>query len=431
MKAPEIISWNLTRLCNLACAHCYLDATQRRCEASDELDADEGRRVVRQLAELAPGAMLVLTGGEPLLRRDLPALVTEAARGGLLPVIGTNGTLLDRRRAEALSRAGAAGVGISVDSATPAFHDRLRGMPGAWSGALAAVRAARAAGLPVQLQATIFSENGDDLEAIADIAEREGALALHCFFLVCTGRGATQTDLSGEAYEAALARILRLQRDRRRLMVRVRCAPYVRRLLGLRAGEAAGEYDARSGACLAGKSYFRITAQGRVTACPYVPVEEGDVRCSTLRDIWMGATGLRRLREELPAGKCGDCDFRLSCGGCRARALAARGDLLAEDPKCAYHRPDHALPERRSSADESGAAVSWSADASVLLARIPGFVRERVRRRLEQAAAREGTRVITPGFMRALRPPGPGPCGGSRLRAGGAADAVSFFSPPG
>jgi AdoMet-dependent heme synthase len=407
MTTPEIVSWNVTQACNLACAHCYLDATRRREPASDELDPEEGRAVVRQVAALAPGAMLVLTGGEPLLRRDLEGLVREAAQGGLLPVVGTNGLLLDRERADALGAAGAAGVGISLDSATPAFHDRLRGLPGAWQRALRGVRAARVAGLAVQLQATLFAENRPDLEALADIAEVEGALALNVFFLVCTGRGVTQTDLSGEAYERALEAVVDLERRRGGLMIRARCAPYVRRLLGLRAGEGAGSYTGWSGACLAGKSYCRITPHGRVTACPYVPEEAGDLRRATLGDIWTGARGLRRLREEIPGGKCGGCDFRLSCGGCRARALAMHGDLLAEDPKCAYRPPAHAVPEARPVPPATHATPVWSAEARDLLARIPGFVRERVRRRLEAEAARGDAPVITAEFMRARRP-GPG-----------------------
>ncbi|MDP2787429.1 MAG: radical SAM protein, partial [Pseudomonadota bacterium] len=153
--APQIISWNLTRVCNLACAHCYLDAVQRRREASDELTLAEAEDVVTQIAATAPGAMLVLTGGEPLLRRDLETIVAAAARQGLMPVIGTNGTLLDAARAGALRAAGAMGVGISLDSVEPDFHDRLRGQIGAWEGAMRGIEAARAAGLAVLIQTTL------------------------------------------------------------------------------------------------------------------------------------------------------------------------------------------------------------------------------------------------------------------------------------
>lgn len=132
MSAPQLVSWNLTRRCNLACGHCYLDAVQRKSEAPGELSTEAALRVIDEIAEAAPGAMLVLTGGEPLLRADLVGLVARAAAVGLMPVIGTNGVLLDDDRARQLVQAGAAGVGVSLDSAAPGFHDRLRGRSGAW-----------------------------------------------------------------------------------------------------------------------------------------------------------------------------------------------------------------------------------------------------------------------------------------------------------
>lgn len=404
---PQLVSWNLTRVCNLACGHCYLDAVQRRREAPDELSTKEALRTVRQIAEAAPGAMLVLTGGEPLLRRDLMSIVAEAAQCDLMPVIGTNGTLLDARRAIALKAAGAAGVGISVDSMLPVFHDRLRGLPGAWEGALHGARAAREAGLALQLQTTLFSENRGDLEALADLAEELGAMALNLFFLVCTGRGVTQTDMPEPLYEETLRDIARLQRERPGLMIRARCAPYMRRLLKLHAGESAGSYAEWSSACLAGRRYLRITPQGQVTPCPYLPEAVGDLRRERLKDVWETSATLRRLRSELPGGKCGDCDYRFSCGGCRARAAAVTGDLMAEDPKCSHIRPSAALPEPTPRREPAAPAVTWTAEAHALLERIPGFVRSRVRERIEAAAAREMENEISVDFMRTHRPPAP------------------------
>lgn len=402
-----LVSWNLTRRCNLACGHCYLDAVSRKSAARDELDAGETLCVVRQIAEAAPGAMLVLTGGEPLLRPDLPAIVAEAAERGLMPVIGTNGVLLDAERAGALRAAGAVGVGISLDSATPRFHDTLRGMAGAWNAALAGAAAARGAGLAVQLQSTLFRENRGDLDALADRAQTVGAMALNFFFLVCTGRGVTQTDMPQRDYEDTLARIARLQEERPHLMIRARCAPYMRRMLSLRAGEGSGSYTRWSSACLAGRSYLRITPQGQVTPCPYIPEAVGELRKHPLKEVWESSATLRRLRSELPGGKCGDCDFRLSCGGCRARAAAAHGDLMAEDPKCGYIRPPGAMPEAALRAGPDAVAIPWTAEAQALLNCIPGFVRERVRERIEQAAATEAVTSITVEFMRAHRPPMP------------------------
>jgi len=399
---PQIISWNLTRVCNLACAHCYLDAVQRKREAGDELTLAEAEDVVAQIAETAPGAMLVLTGGEPLLRRDLEAIVAAAARRGLMPVIGTNGTLLDAARAEGLRAVGAMGVGISLDSVAPDFHDRLRGQAGAWEGAMRGIAAARAAGLAVLIQTTLLAENRHQIAAITDLAAGLGAAAINFFFLVCTGRGVTQTDLDQAAYEQCLTEIAALSQQREDLIVRARCAPYLRRMLGLKAGERSGGYAEWSSACLAGRSYFRITPQGLVTPCPYLPQAVGDLRREKLANIWSNATELQTLRHTMPGGKCGDCDYRVSCGGCRARAFAMSGDLMGEDAKCGYVKAGDAAPEQTPSAMEE---MAWAEDAERVLDRIPGFIRARVQGMIEKKARAEGITLITAEFMSRHRPP--------------------------
>lgn len=403
MATPNLISWNLTRRCNLACGHCYLDAVQRKSDTGDELTLPEIARVIDEIAEFAPGAMLVLTGGEPLLRRDLNDIVGHAAHAGLMPVVGTNGMLLNEARAKGLREHGAAGIGISLDSVTPEFHDRLRGKSGAWDGALAGMRAARGEGLGVLMQATLFEENRQQLAGFADLAAEVGAMALNFFFLVCTGRGVTQTDLSPAAYEEALRDILALQAARPELMIRARCAPYARRMLGLHVGEAAPGYAEWSSACLAGRTYLRIGPKGEVTPCPYIPDAAGSVRWTPLREIWETGADFVRLRKEMPGGKCGGCDYRVSCGGCRARALATTGNLMAEDGKCNYHPPPSASPENlppRRRVEQ----VNWTPEAQRLLERIPAFVRNKLKVSLEQKAVAAGEISISADFMRQHRP---------------------------
>jgi len=402
--APYIVSWNLTSRCNLVCAHCYLDAVQRKTQARDELDTGDALAVIGELARLAPGAMLVLTGGEPLLRSDLARLVNAAAGGGLMPVVGTNGTLLDAARAASLKDAGAAGVGISLDSSAPEFHDRLRGVPGAWALARRGIAAAHAAGLAIVVQATVFEENRNDLAVLAELAAQAGAMAFNVFFLVCTGRGVTQTDLTPASYEATLHEIVRLQDRHPGLKIRARCAPYMRRLQGLHAGESGRGYADWSSACLAGRHYFRITPQGGVTPCPYIPAAVGDLRTQSLEGIWREHPTLHALRNGLPGGKCGACDFRYGCGGCRARALAEHGDVMAEDPKCAYVRPPERAPEAAPGAAERP-RVAWVPDAEARLLRVPAFVRGKVKALLEERAASEGIDRITVEFVARHRPP--------------------------
>ena len=212
----------------------------------------------------------------------------------------------------------------------------------------------------------------------------------------------TQTDLSGAAYEAALRDIIALQEANPELMLRARCAPYARRLLGLGAGQAAGGYAEWSSACLAGRSYLRIGPQGDVTPCPYIPDAAGNLRTTPLRKVWETGPDFVRLRTAMPGGKCGSCDFRISCGGCRARALASTGNLMAEDAKCHYLPNETACPEVLPARQEPG--VDWEPAAQALLGRIPGFVRAKVQANLESKAAAVGEPSISLDFMRAHRP---------------------------
>ena len=258
----------------------------------------------------------------------------------------------------------------------------------------------------MQVQATLFPDNRGDLADLADLAQGMDALALNFFFLVCTGRGVTQTEMPEPMYEETLAAIIALQVEHPQLMIRARCAPYTRRLLGLQAGEARGGYAGWSSACLAGRSYLRITPQGRVTPCPYIPEVVGDLRAESLGDIWTQSATLQRLRGDLPAGKCGDCDFRYSCGGCRARAVASSGNLLGEDSKCSHVRLPGALPEPAPRPESEGSGIGWDPAAQALLDRIPAFVRERVRARLEEKAYAAGLSAVSAEFLHANRPAG-------------------------
>ncbi|MGQ0685475.1 radical SAM protein [Bradyrhizobium sp.] len=414
MTAPFLISWNLTRRCNLACGHCYLSAHHRDSAQTGELSTAEAREVITQITDLAPGSMVVLTGGEPMLRSDLPEIVSACVAAGLMPVIGTNGTLLDECAARMLRDAGVAGVGISVDSANPDFHDRLRGYAGSWTAAISGIAAARRTGLAVLMQTTMFEDNRREIDAIADLAADLQAIALNFFFLVCTGRGVTQTDLDNATYAATVREILRLQSERPGVMIRARCAPYVRRELGLKAGDSAGTFADFSSSCLAGKSYLRITPEGKVTPCPYIPGVAGSLRREGLRSIFEQSAMFRRLRDERPGGKCGDCDFAVSCGGCRARALAVRGDLMAEDPKCDYVRPPDRHPETLPAETRvlgCEQELAWADDAWAMLERIPSFVRARVKERTEARARSAGVSLVTLEFMRAHRPPAAFGCG--------------------
>ncbi len=376
---PELVSWNTTQRCNLRCGHCYLAAGKA---APDELTLAEGRRLIDDLAA-AGTRMLILTGGEPLLRRDLGELVAHAAARGLLPVLGTNGMLLTPDKVQHLRQRGLAGAAISLDSIDPAQHDRFRGVVGAWAGAVRGLRACVTHEVPVLVQTTVLPWNYGEIEALIELAEAESAMGFTLYFLVCTGRGESLSDISPEQYESALGVLVDAQARHPRLTIRARCAPQVARV----AAERESALVASAG-CPAARQYCRITPEGHVTPCPYLPLTAGAVRERPFLEIWQSSPILARLRDVAPGGRCGTCDFRGLCGGCRARAFALSGDVSGEDPWCAYSPS----PVPAETPDQS---LGWNEEANERLERIPPFVRERVRVAVERAALRDGVVEIT------------------------------------
>ncbi|HHL39070.1 MAG TPA: radical SAM protein [Deltaproteobacteria bacterium] len=403
---PFLISWNITRRCNLRCGHCYLDADELG--GADPVDTVRALGFVDEIADLTPGgAMLILTGGEPLLREDLPEISSHAAARGLVVVVGTNGTLLDDRSVAMLRDGGVAGVGISVDSASPAVHDRLRGVEGSWRATLEGVEALRRGGLDFQLQFTVTRESSREIGDVIALGAELGARAVNIFFLVCTGRGQRMTDLSSDEYEEVLHAIVEAEREYAgRIMVRARCAPHVLRV-ARRANPGSALLRGETSGCIAGTGYLRISPEGYVTPCPYIPYGPASPQLGkeSLRAIWERDPMMRSLREPRYTGTCGDCEFNDVCGGCRARALASGGDLMGEDDWCGYE--PEGPPARGggggSVADSKAAGPVWTAEARERLGRVPSFLRPMVRRGLERYARAMGIAEITPELMAELR----------------------------
>ena len=202
-----IISWNTTNACNMYCKHCYRDAG---CKAEEELSTAEAKKLLDEIAR-AGFKIMIFSGGEPLTRPDILELVAHATKLGLRSVFGTNGTLITPEMARDLKAAGAMGMGISLDSMSPAKHDTFRSYPGGWAGAVEGMKNCRAAGLPFQIHTTVMDWNEKELEAITDFAVELGAVAHHFFFLVPTGRAETieEESLRAEAYESVLTSIMK------------------------------------------------------------------------------------------------------------------------------------------------------------------------------------------------------------------------------
>jgi radical SAM protein with 4Fe4S-binding SPASM domain len=325
---PNIISWNVTSRCPLACTHCYIDADG--CGSPDELDTAEGFALIDQIAAVNR-PILILSGGEPLLRPDIFDLARHATRCGLAVAMGTSGVLITDAAAGRIRDAGIRKVAVSIDSTDPRIHDAFRGVSGAWRRAVDGIHALRRADIPVQIH-TVINESGvDEIDKIMAFGKGFGIRDYQFFFLVPTGRGERLATAPPEVHEAAIERILAYAQPG--FSVRPTCAPQFVRVaarLGL-------DPSWWGRGCIAGTGYCRITPVGDVTPCPYLPVSVGNVRQEPFGDIWYGSDILIALRDpDRLSGRCGRCGYRRACGGCRARAYGEVGDILAEDPCCPY-----------------------------------------------------------------------------------------------
>jgi len=400
---PHVVAWNLTRRCNLECAHCYIAAGPRE-SATSELETNECLRIVDELLAVNPAPLIILSGGEPLLRHDLTDIAGNASQHGATVVVGTNGTLLTDERIEALQRAGVSGVAVSVDSLRPTYHDNFRHGKGSLDDTIAALGRLRAHRLDFIIQTTATKGNRGELERLAQWSAEQGAVAFNCYFLVATGRGAGMSDLAPAEYEAVLADLADWQHEYRgTMMVRAKCAPHFMRHVHRTDPESPIlNYETR---CPCGTQYCRITPDGKLTPCPYLPEVAGDLRAQSFGEIWRNAPLFTQIREGQLGGKCGDCEYRKLCGGCRARAFALEGDVLAADPSCMYEPQSTEViePVSVSYGSEFTPALTWSVAAQQRLDRIPSFVRGVVTKRVEEWARERGLREITPELLGEIR----------------------------
>jgi radical SAM protein with 4Fe4S-binding SPASM domain len=445
---PYVISWNLTYRCNLACEHCYLDAgpkpqvgTESFADRS-ELDTEECFEVIDNIAAFAPECLTILTGGEPLLRRDILEIVRRAAERELWVVVGTNGVRITENVARRLAEAGARGLSLSLDALDPDRHDRFRMVRGAWQNTVDGAEILNRAGLPFIVQTTAGSHNLGELDGIADFAhDRLAAKVWNLYFLVPTGRGQFVSDLTPAQYDEVLASLYRIQRKYdRRMLVNAKCAPhYIKTVLEnsgaetdpmaadpesvrLSFGETQGRpswpgpssirtYSGGAGGCPAGTHYMGIRPNGDVTPCPYLPVFAGNLRTSPLADLWTSSELFRDIRSRSSlGGRCGACEMNAHCGGCRARAYGMTGDLMAEDPLCTHtpgrfagssllilHSPaaSRTGPRAVEYGPESPTTIPWDDAAAARMKRIPAFVRGMVIRAVEESCRKSGLDRVT------------------------------------
>ena len=332
-EAPLRVYWELTRACDLACRHCRAEAVSRR--HPEELTTVEGLHLLERLAAFgSPRPRLVLTGGDPLKRPDLWVLIAAAWALDLPVSVAPSATpLLRPTEIRCLKQAGVEAISLSLDGATPARHDAVRGVGGTFQRTLEAAGAARQAGLPFQINTLVAAETLDELPAIYLLASELGAARWSLFFLVSVGRATLLEQIRPAEAEDVMRWLAELSGRGSGPVVATTEAPQFRRVL-LQRHRGAGAHGA---GVRDGNGIMFISHTGDVQPSGFLPVSAGNVRTEDVVAIYRDSPLFRRLRRPaFFAGRCGRCEFRAHCGGSRARAYAASGDPFTEDPLCPY-----------------------------------------------------------------------------------------------
>ncbi len=389
---PRLVFWEVTKGCNLRCIHCRATATEL--SSTNDLPLTKALNLIKQVSQ-SYLPILVLSGGEPLFRHDIFDIASYATSLGIRVALATNGTLVTQQIARRIKDSGVRRVSISLDGADASTHDAFRGISGAFDAALQGFRNLHDLGMSLQINMTIARHNAHQLPAVLELAKEIGADALHTFLLVPVGCGvdiAAEQMVPAEEYE----KILNWFYDRSLeggIELKATCAPHYfrvvrqRRAAERRAGSSVSgqpsatvmgasrdaigptemtmpgstgialhPHAAQSGSghpqgmsamtkgCLAGTGVCFISHRGEVYPCGYLPVLAGDLNQQSFAEIWEKAPVFQQLRStDNLKGKCGYCEFRNVCMGCRARAYAASGDYLDEEPFCVYQ------PQRKNS----------------------------------------------------------------------------------
>ena len=337
----NMIAWEVTRSCNLNCVHC---------RAAANCGPYPGELSTKKCLELLDGIaamsspIIILTGGEPLLRPDIFEIATYGTNKGLRMVMATNGTLINPVIAKKMISSGIKRVSISIDGKDAASHDAFRQQIGAFAGAMAGIDAMKDACIEFQINTTITTANLKQIKDILKLAKRLGAAAHHIFLLVPTGRGKNLAEqaISAAEYEETLLWFHEESLDFS-IQLKATCAPHYFRIIhqqktkGDERKKPAGHFHESTRGCLGGISFCFISHVGQVQPCGYLELDCGNVQKQSFAEIWENSEVFRNIRDlSKYGGKCGRCEFIKVCGGCRARAYEATGDYLAEEPLCLY-----------------------------------------------------------------------------------------------
>jgi radical SAM protein with 4Fe4S-binding SPASM domain len=331
---PYHVVWEVTTRCNLNCIHCFASSIN---SAQEELTTKEGKRLLEQIAEIEKFRMIVITGGEPLLRKDIFELVEYAGKLGFRIVFSTNGTLLTPDMAKDLARLGVVNFSISLDGYTSECHESIRRTSGCFQSAIDGIKAAAPSGVCLQVNFTAMQQNLAELPGLIDLAEDLKANIIMVFQAIAPRQGSEPLELDKEQQRYLIETIAEKQKKSHALIMPV-CSPeywpwlveHKRISLGRKI-----QSKALTG-CGAGNGFSYIRFDGDVWPCNFIPISAGNVRHTPFQDIWNNSPWLQELRNKPRRlkGACGECRHESICGGCRGRAFVHTGDPLAADPVC-------------------------------------------------------------------------------------------------
>jgi len=343
---PKWIAWEVTRRCNLNCVHCRSASTMNSFDTAFSLDA--AKKLIDDIVSFS-SPVIVLSGGEPLLREDLFDIAEYGTGKGLRMCIATNGSLVTDEICEKMKKASIKMVSMSLDGAKPETHDDFRSQPGAFEGVMRAAELFNKHGIEFLINSSFTKRNQSEVPDVMRLAKKIGAKAWYMFMIVPTGRGEEIMSelISKEDYEELLKWHYEAEKEEDDMLMRPTCAPHYYRVVPQmnKLAEKDDKLERRtlkfstggSKGCLAGQLICLITAEGDVFPCSYFPHSAGNVLETPFKDIWEKSELFKEMRDfKSYKGKCGECEYLNVCGGCRARADAVYGDYLAEEPFCSY-----------------------------------------------------------------------------------------------
>jgi len=333
------VVWQLTRECGLGCAECTTSKAHAR---THELTTYEAYKTIDQIAAAKP-QRLVMTGGDPLARRDLFELVQYARRRGLEPAVNVSPTRrLTPESINSLRRNGGMRLIFAINGSNPQKHDGINGIDGSFANTVRALRWARDGGLPTEINTLVTKRTVSDLAAIAEIIDAFRIDAWNVYFLVPLPSARKKEMISAEQAETAFGALTAIA-SLAKYRIRVNEAPEFRRFLMQQTHADQGQWSDFAG--YVGNSevvdeLVFVSADGDVHPSEFLPLSGGNLREHSLRAIVSSSDLFASLRDRSNlSGKCRHCDYRDACGGSRARAWAVSGDLFAPDPLCAYLPP--------------------------------------------------------------------------------------------